>query len=435
VKKSKECSNKLLNKKCALSVFLSSGLLIHSADAVEFNIKGIVDIRASATDSLDKSYLAAGQGKFGLDDGYQLFLAQAGAEVSVGWDNGISAHGVINGYLNDETGTDNGLGFTEAFFKYRSVPSSAGYRLQVKAGIFYPQISIENDAYAWASRNTLNSSMINTWIAEEVRVLGSEVEVTRLGKINNNKFDLSLSAALFVNNDPTGALLSWHGWTMSSRQTLWTEKREIPWFPARAEGQPLAGQAAESDPFLELDDDPGYHVRAEWNLHGKGRISAGYYDNNATPYKEVDGQYGWHTRFYHLDFKWRLAKNVSLSAQYLAGDTLMQNERKQDVVNNDYASGFVAVTYKWHEIIGNKKHQSTLRVEDFSVSDNDSTVGDNNNEDGQALTLNHTYRLSKHWFLSSEYSIIDSDRPARAYENQDVDLIEQQLQFAARYFF
>jgi len=403
--------------------------------AMELKIKGIVDVRASVTDSLQQSYLAAGQGKFGGNDGYQFFLAQAGTELSLTWESGLSAHTVINGYLNDEAGHENGLGFTEAFLKYRSFPSAGGYRLQLKAGIFYPEISLENDAYAWASRNTLNSSMINTWIAEEVRVLGSEFKVTRLGKINNNKFDLSLSATLFVNNDPTGALLAWHGWTMSSRQTLWTEKRAIPWFPARAEGQPLALQAAKSDPFLEIDDDLGFHLHSEWVLHRKGAISAGYYDNNATPYKQVEGQYGWKTRFYHLGVKWRLSRNLALKAQYLAGNTLMQDDFRQDVVNNDYASGFVSITYKWHDLIGNKKHQSTLRIEDFSVSDNDNTIGDNNNEDGQSLTLNHTYRLSRQWFLSSEYSVIDSYRPARAYEDQDIDLIEQQLQFAVRYFF
>ena len=113
----------------------------------------------------------------------------------------------------------------------------------------------------------------------------------------------------------------------------------------------------------------------------------------------------------------------------------MQSESQMDVVNNDYASGFVALHYNWQTIVANKKHKRTLRVEDFSVTDNDDTWGDNNNEQGQAVTLNHSYRLSKPWFLSAEFTVIDSHRPARYYTAQPVDLIERQWQLAARYFF
>jgi len=406
-------------------------------EAAEYKVHGVLDIRAMNTNSLAKGYLAGGQGKFGANDGQQLSIAQAGIELSAQWENGLSAHGVFNGYFQGTSDDeDSVVGLTEAYIKYKSLPNSLGYRLQVKGGIFYPEISLENNAFAWASKNTLNSSMLNTWIGEEIRVLGSEFKVTRLGRMNDDAFDLSLSATAFVQNDPAGALLAWHGWTMSSRQTLWGETREFPWFPALDAGGDLEGQADKSDPFLELDDDVGYHVRGAWSLHGKGELSVGYYDNMATPYMVVNGQYGWRTRFYHLGASWRLTKSLSFIAQYLSGDTLMQSHvDRHDVVNNDYASGFVSLTYKWQDIIGDKKHKSTIRLEDFSVTDNDKTWGDNNNEDGQALTFNHSYHLSKHWFLLAEFNYIDSYRPARYYTNQSVDLIEKQLQLAARYFF
>ncbi|MBL4942161.1 MAG: hypothetical protein JKY81_10915 [Colwellia sp.] len=423
---------------CLVVFFLTSS---HISTAVELKAHGIVDIRASSTNSLDEGYLVGGQGKFGSNDGQQLSIAQAGVELSAQWENGFSAHGVLNAYLagleNDE---DRAAGITEAYIKYKGLPNASGYRIQIKGGIFYPEISLENNAYAWASKNTLNSSTLNTWLGEEIRVLGSEFKVTRLGRMNNDAFDLSLSATAFINNDPAGALIAWHGWTMSSRQTLWGEAREFPWFPALADGAPLAKQADKSEPFLEIDDNAGYHVRAEWSLHGKGELSAGYYDNKAIPYQEIDGQYGWRTRFYHLGARWRISKSLSLTAQYLSGSTLMQSPLKEDMVNNDYSSGFVSLTYQWQgffgsEKSGNKKHKSTLRLEDFSVTDNDNTWGDNNNEDGQALTLNHSYRLSKHWFLSAEFNYIDSHRPARYYTYKPADLVEKQLQLAARYFF
>jgi hypothetical protein len=407
-----------------------------SAFAVEYKLQGIVDVRATSTDSLT-SYLAGGQGKFGTSDGSQFSLAQAGVQLAIDWDNGLSAHSIINAYYTEmaENNNDSVIGFTEAYVKYRSLPNDFGYRWQTKLGIFYPEISLENNAYAWASKNTLNSSSLNTWIGEEVRVLGGELKLTRLGKLTNNKYDLSVSSSLFTNNDPSGALLAWHGWTMSSRQTLWTEKRAFPWFPARDPGGDLAGQADKSDPFLEVDHKVGYHVRAEWKLHRQGELSVGYYNNRAVPYKVIEGQYGWHTRFYHLGAKWQLNKNLVLIAQYLNGDTLMQSHKGVDVVNNSYTNGFVALTYKWGDFALSKQHKSTIRLEDFSVDDNDQTLGDDNNENGQALTLNHSYRVNKQWFLSTEFIYIDSHRPARYYTHQAVELVEKQVQLAARYFF
>lgn len=409
--------------------------LVPDSRAVEYNAHGVLDLRASLTDSLQRSYLAAGQGKFGLGDGEHLSIAQAGTHISASWDNGLSMHSVVNAYANNDSGNKNKAGLTEVFLKYRNIPNTAGYRLNIKAGMFYPEISLENTAPAWASKDTLDSSTINTWIAEEIRILGSEFKITRLGRPNNHKFDISFATSIFINNDPAGALLAWHGWTISSRQTLLSEEREIPFLPARNPEGVLSDQASASKPFLELNNQVGYHMRTQWLLHNKGTVSVGYYDNRATPYKIKNGQYGWDTRFYHLGMKWRLAKSLSMRSQYLSGKTLMQNLQMQDVVNNDYASGFLALTYKWHSLLGSSNHKSTMRLERFSVTDNDGSIGDSNNEKGKALTLNHTYRLTKHWFLSGEVSIIDSKRNARRYEGQDIDLTENQFQLAARYFF
>ncbi len=242
----------------------------------------------------------------------------------------------------------------------------------------------------------------------------------------------------FINNDSAGALIAWHGWTTSSRQTLWTESRPFPWFPALDAGNALEGQAEKSDPFLELDNDLGFHIRGEWSLRGKGKFSFGYYNNNATPYIVANGQYGWKTQFYHVETRWQLTKGVVLTAQYLKGDTLMQNKDRLDIVNNAYNSGFVALTLKWGgKFLGSRdsKHKTTIRLEDFSVTDHDSTWGDNNYENGQAATLNHSYHLNKHWFLSAEFNYINSERPARYYTYQATNLVEKQFQLAARYFF
>ena len=403
-----------------------TGLNFANAYEMETTFHGVLDLRATVTDSLTGNYTQGGYGKFALNDGESFTLAQAGGEIALNWDNGLSVHAVANAYKNNG---DFKLGLTEGYIKYSGLPNASGYRWQSKLGVFYPKISLENNAYAWASKNTLNSSSLNTWIGEEIRVLGNEITLTRLGRINKAPFDLSLTVSAFVNNDPAGSMLSWHGWTISNRQTLYTEKIQLPYFKARMQGYDLYEQASSSDPFLEVDDRVGGHVRAEIKFHKKGAISAGYYNNNGKPYIVDNGQYAWKTRFTHIDLTWLLPQGIVLTSQLLHGDTLMQSPLKTDVVNNDYTNGYIALSKRI------KAHRITSRIERFNVKDNDKTVGDNNTERGKAFTLNYTYRLSKPWFLSTEFTWIDSYRPGRMYTNQPINLTERQLAFAARYFY
>ena len=44
----------------------------------------------------------------------------------------------------------------------------------MKAGAFFPTISLENDDIGWTSPYTLSASAINTWIGEELRTIGTE---------------------------------------------------------------------------------------------------------------------------------------------------------------------------------------------------------------------------------------------------------------------
>jgi len=394
--------------------------------AADTKIHGIVDVRASSTNT-SHSYLDGGQGKFANNNGNHVSLAQAGLEISVITDSGFSGHLVANGYIN---GHANHGGLTELYIKYKSLPNSAGYRFENRTGMIYPNISLENKAYAWASIDTLNSSTLNTWIGEEIRVLGSEFTLTKLGNVQNHNYDLSFSATIFSHNDPAGAMLAWHGWTQSSQQTIWPQQLKIPAFPGRFQANNnLHNQAPYSEPYLELDHSLGEHFRAEIRIHHQGELSIGYYNNNAKPYIIVSGQWGWHTQFYHAGLTWRLPMGMHLTAQYLSGKLLMQDTAKQDLVNNTFGNEFISVSKRWQQ------HQITARVEHFWVRDHDNSLGDNNNDSGNALTLNYRYRVSNPLYLSVEYNWINSDRPAHAYAGLANQLTEQQWQVALRYFF
>ncbi|WP_051484553.1 hypothetical protein [Shewanella waksmanii] len=392
--------------------------------AAEHKFSGVLDVRASYTDGID-SYVDGGLGKLRYDDGSQFSIAQAGLTYQLALDNGLAAHVTANGYLD---GVRDSLGITEAFVKYRGLPSQNGFRVQAKLGLMYPSISLENVATAWSSPYTLSYSTINSWLGEEFRHIGAEVTLEHLGKFTNSQHDFALSAATFQHNDTAGAMLAWHGWTMSSRQTLIQETLPLSNMPSLSGGT-LKDQAAGSDPFLELDSRFGYHVKGSWRYKGKGELSAGYYDNNADTLVFENGQYAWRTRFFHIDNKWHLPYKILLLAQYMRGDTLMQSPQGIDVVNNQYQSAYLLLSRRWQQ------HRLTLRFEKFDVTDNDLTPDDDNNEDGYAMTASYQYRLSKGWFLQAEYNRVDSSRAARVEQGLPYDLIEQQWQLASRWYF
>lgn len=233
--------------------------------------------------------------------------------------------------------------------------------------------------------------------------------------------------SVFQNNDTAGAMLAWHGWTMSSRQTLLQEKLVVQNFPAREDK--LSMQASRSDPFLELDHRWGTHIVGQWHNGKNIKLNAGFYDNQAKRGLVENGQYTWTTEFMHIGLQVKLPNSLELISQYMEGRTLMTSTILESVVDNDYDSVFLMLRYRA------KRHHIALRAEHFSVDDIDTTYGDNNDELGKAFTISYRYQLSSSNFIISEFNWIDSDRPSRAYENSSVSLIERQLQLAYRHYF
>ncbi len=409
-----------------LSTYIIYLLASNQSMAAELSFNAVIDLRLTYNETIT-SFRDGGYGKFDLNNNQALSLAQAGGSMDVAWDNGLSTHFVANAYQQNN---DTKLGITEGYLKYLSLPNESGYRWQTKLGVYYPEISLENNAIAWASKNTLNSSAINTWVGEEIRLLGNEYTLVRLGKFNNSDYDLSMTIGAFINNDPSAALLAWHGWSIGNRQTLWTEKVKLPPLLALQPGNPLNGhQSTVSDPFLEVDDNLGWHTSIKITWHRQAKILLGYYNNQAKPYISEYGQYAWKTSFFHMGGEWILPENWLLTGQYLNGETLMQNHYRNNIVYNKYASSYLALSKRM------KRHRYTLRLEEFSVTDKDAFAFDNNNEYGKSFTFNYTYRLSEPLFLSLEYNWINSKRPAREYANIQDKLIERQSQFSIRYFF
>lgn len=321
------------------------------------------------------------------------------------------------------------MGLSEAFLVYRSPPDASSYRWQAKVGYMYPKISMENVSLNWNSPYTFSNSVINTWIAEEVKHVGAEFKLSHLSGEVGLKDKLSVALAIFSHNDTAGALLAWHGWTHSYRQSIITDSFDIPNIIARREGNPLFNQAPSSTPFKEIDNRFGAHLYSEWNSQNRFKLNVGYYNNNGIPYIIKDGEYAWKTEFYHLGLNWRINNRTSVISQFLQGDTLMQTAGMYDVVNNSYNAASIMLTNSWDQ------HRLSFRLENFQVKDRDNTEFDNNNEKGDSLTINYQYKISRKLSLFIESNIIKSNRDSRHYHQLPQKLTEHSNTLGLRIFF
>ncbi len=155
---------------------------------------GLIDTRLSYVDGLT-SHVDGGYGKFRFNPDGSLSLGQAVLNYQLDFDNPLSVH--INSIAYAD-GLQDGLGLTEANIHYQGLPSNNGQRFSARLGVMYPKISLENNATGWTSPFTLTSSTLNSWLGEEVRHAGLEVNLDLLGKFHQGDYDIGFSATVFM---------------------------------------------------------------------------------------------------------------------------------------------------------------------------------------------------------------------------------------------
>jgi hypothetical protein len=396
--------------------------------AAEHRLHGLLDLRAIAGfDGV--SWLDAGfdRARFGDDDevvvpGAALF------EYSGRWLPTLEAHVTLGSY--DETGY--AVDFTEAYLRYVPVPRSA-WRYQVKGGIFYPPVSLENSAVGWTSPYTLSFSAIDTWIGEEVRIQGLETAVTHMGRFSGSAHDWTLLGAAVRANDPLGALVAWRGFAVHDRQSRWHEHFPLADLPNFADDSIYSPQEPFEEPFVELDGRLGYYAGASWSAYDRSRLRYLHYDNLADPTVVAGGQWAWRTRFDHLGWQFVLPDSADLLVQALYGDTRMDGYDGPLVYNN-----FWAAYALWSRARG--RHRVSGRADLWSVADEDTTPNDPNQEHGRAFTAAYFYQpppISRFggWRAGLELRALESDRPARRIVGEDSRRSETTLEGTLQWTF
>lgn len=315
-------------------------------------------------------------------------------------------------------------GVTEGWLAWHPVPTSA-WQQRVRAGGFIPPFSLEHTATGWTSPWMPTASLLNSWIGEELHVTGAEYTLRRLGAMAGSPDTFTLRAGVFMGNDTAGTALSWRGWATNDRVTPRGDLLPLPVRPAFLPGGTFPG-LHDSDPFVELDDRPGWYLAGEWRHDGRLELTAAHYDNRADPLAYADGQAGWHTVFDLIGLHWKASGRIDLLAQYGTGRTQIGRAGTIRSADNDFSAWFVLARH----VLG--AHELAARVEGFKVTDRDPNRLDDNREDGKAWAVSWQYRFTPNWLAGIEYLRIDSERPERALLGQPVDSDERQLRLVLR---
>lgn len=314
----------------------------------------------------------------------------------------------------------------ELFAEWRPLTVTPN-RYRFKVGAFYPRISLENTEAGWRSPYSTSPSAINTWIGEEIRVLGTEATVSRRPMALGGAHTFSLSGAVFYGNDPAGTLLAWRGWSAHDRQARFRDKLPLPPVPQLQPGMFFQNQDPYTQPFLEIDGAAGYYVSGEWAASKRILLRAMHYDNRADPVAADGGQFGWRTNFDHVGFQATLPGDVGLISQWIKGATVWGRETNGvHAVDADFKSHFFLLTKSF------LNQRLSLRFERFEVTENDQVPFDNNSENGHVWMVAYQVGISRYASVAAEWLEIETYREAWEYFGLEKFNTETQLQLTVR---
>jgi hypothetical protein len=334
----------------------------------------------------------------------------------------VHAHGVAQGEPTSYGGQRGGL--VEGFVQFRP-ELTAKDALRLRAGLFFPQTSLENVDPLWQSPYTVTLSALNTWIGEEIRLTGLEAVWIRKG--DQDRFEVG--AAVFGVNDPAGALLGWRGWTVGDRLTTVGEVLPLPPLSSFGPGQAFADQRDDGTrPVDELGSRLGYLARARFTRPEALRVQAVFYDNRADR-RLYSGQYAWQTRFAQAGLEAKLGPEFTFLAEGAFGDTGMgPGQPGGPQVQVRFRTGYALVSW------ARGAWRLSGRVDGFDNDDRDGTA-EPDQESGWAWTAAAFWKPRDFMRVGLEYVSVRGDRPAAAFSGADPDaqgrraLLELRLAF------
>jgi hypothetical protein len=379
-------------------------------------LSGLIDLRLGAADG-ETAWIDGGLGKARFGDGGKLALGEA----SIVWNPRFSSRLGAVVVAQSQQGQDRIIDAGEAYLTYRGDVASS-VRISGRAGLIYPPISLEHDGLEWSVPDTITPSAINSWVAEETKVVG--LEATARGVLAGQR--LSATFGVFTHGDTSGTLLSFRGWALHDLKSSASGDFPLP---------PLSPfmtrrQAPFTTSVRELDGRAGVYARIEWRPSSRLALDAFAYDNNGDRTSVDNGEWSWETRFGNLGVRFDLDDDTHIRAQAMQGETLMGYSN----VNGVWIDvGFQALYASVTRTLG--PGSVTARLDQFSTTDRTNKAVDDNAEHGWSGLAAYRWDVRPDVHLVFEALHISSDRPERARLGETPRQTQTVVQTALRYLF
>ena len=381
---------------------------------------GWVDLRLGHVGG-EASWLDRGYGKLrtgGTSDSASL------AQAALLWTPRLSDN--ITGHLlvQDVPDARNPFGVSEAYVKWKPVPTSAT-RYAFRVGRMFPPVSLEHDGPGWTATRTLTPSAINSWVGEELLVDGLEANVQR----SFGDHSIGGTFGLYRSADTAGTILAFRGWALHDVASSGNSELPLPAGNGTGYSAVFLKQAPYSKPSAEVDGRMGYYGRIDWRPPAPIAVNLIYLYNPGTPTIVEDGQYGWTTRLIGGGLQARVSPKDEILSQVLWGTTKMGGIvfANRHAVDIHFDSAYVLLSHSFDD--GSKL---TARADYFEVVDHSWVVADNNNEKGHSATLAWLKPVSAHVNIAVEAVQVWSRRPARSTQFEAADQSQTQVQLALK---
>lgn len=236
---------------------------------------GLIQAGYAVSDS-QTSFLNDGSGILRHDNN-GFILQQGIVQIESDWASDISSKVVLNAFADG----DQKLSISQAEIKYQPLTQSA-LKFKIRAGMFYPELSVENTDIGWLSPDTYTQSAINSWFGEELRIFGLEASLFQSGRRTSSHWSWDAKMGLYKGNDPLGSVIAWRGFAMHDRQSLFDERLQFAPYPFVVSEDGI-NHPAWVEPFHELDTRVGAYLGLHLSYLRRTEIKYYRYDNFADP--------------------------------------------------------------------------------------------------------------------------------------------------------
>ncbi|HEY6844195.1 MAG TPA: hypothetical protein VI391_08510, partial [Thermoanaerobaculia bacterium] len=237
--------------------------------------------------------------------------------------------------------------------------------LRLRAGEFWLPTSRENVDPLWTSRYTITFSALNSWIGQEVRPLGADLQWSP-------NFYITLGGTAFRGNDTMGTELADRGWTLGNRLSVYDEIIASPPDETRAIG-------------AEIDHRIGDSERLRVQLPERAMIQFTHIDNREQLLFKKPPDEPWRTKFNIVSAEAGTTSPTTVAAEWAKGTTQIGFPGGSFTL--DFDTAYILVSHKMG------KDRFTARIEEFKT----------NAERGHAWTVAWLTEANPHFRSGVEY--------------------------------